>query len=60
MQSEYYLTVQDVQKLLGIGESLAYKIIRQCNDELRSKGYITVSGRVSKQYFNEKVYGVVV
>lgn len=27
------------------------------NKELAAKGYITISGRISKQYFNERFYG---
>ncbi len=51
-----YYTVLDVQKILGIGSSKAYKIIRQLNDELKAKGYIVVYGKVPKKYFNEKFY----
>lgn len=50
-----YYTAEDVQKLLGIGSSKAYYIIRQLNDELKSKGFITVAGKVSKKYFRERV-----
>lgn len=50
------LYVEDVMEILGIGKSLAYKIIRQLNDELRAQGYITVAGRVSATYFKERVY----
>lgn len=35
----------------------AYKLIRQLNDELKAKGYITIAGRVNRQYFNERLYG---
>lgn len=50
-----YYTAEDVQKLLGIGSSKAYYIIKQLNDELKSKGFITVAGKVSKKYFRERV-----
>lgn len=50
-----YYTAEDVQKLLGIGSSKAYNIIKQLNDELKSKGFITVAGKVSKKYFRERV-----
>lgn len=51
-----YFDVADVQKLLGISSSKAYKIIRELNDELKEKGYIVVMGRVPKRYFREKFY----
>ena len=43
---------------MGVSKSYAYKIVQKLNKELKSMGYITVSGRVNKQYFMEKVcYG---
>ena len=34
------------------------KIVQRLNAELKAKGYLTISGRVSRQYFIEKVcYG---
>jgi hypothetical protein len=51
-----YYDVEDVQALLGISSSKAYKIIRELNMELKKKGFIVVMGRVPKRYFNEKFY----
>ena len=49
---------KDVAQILGISESYAYKIIHQLNSELKEKGYLTISGRVNKQYFLERTcYG---
>jgi len=53
-----YLKAEDVSECMGISIPLAYKIIRRLNDELVAQGYIVVAGRVSKQYFEQKVYGV--
>lgn len=53
-QYEYY-RVKDVMQILGIKQSKAYGIIKTLNDELKAKGKITVSGRVSKSYFEERV-----
>ena len=41
-----------------MAEILAYKIIKQLNEELEAKGFITIPGRISKKYFEEKFYGV--
>ena len=35
----------------------AYKLIRQLNEELKAKGFITITGRVNRQYFYERLYG---
>lgn len=51
------MTAKEVAEVLGIGESSAYKLIRELNEELKSHGYITVRGRISRAYFNEKMYG---
>lgn len=53
-----YYRVGDVMELLGISEPQAYKIIRELNEELKKKHYVTVAGRISKVYFHEKYYGL--
>jgi hypothetical protein len=51
-----YYTVNDIQRILGISSSKAYSVIRGLNNELKAKGYITIAGKVSKKFFNEKYY----
>ena len=52
-----FMRVDEVALELGISESYAYKVIRKLNDELNAKGFLTISGRVNRQYFNERLYG---
>lgn len=52
-----FMRVDEVALELGISESYAYKVIRRLNDELNAKGFLTISGRVNRQYFNERLYG---
>jgi len=53
-----FMRVEDVAQELGVSKSYAYKIVRQLNAELKEMGYMTVSGKVSKKYFLEKLcYG---
>ncbi len=54
MNEHNFLRVDDVAKELGISKSYAYKIVRKLNAELKEKGYLTISGRVSRKYFMEK------
>ena len=54
MFEDYYMTVDDVAKLLKISKSFAYKIIRKMNSELKAQGFFTMAGRVNKKYFLEK------
>ena len=55
MASSTFMRVDDVAKELGVSKSYAYKLIRKLNGELKSMGYLTVAGRISKKYFLEKV-----
>ncbi len=55
---EVFVTAKEVAELLGISKSKAYAIIRELNDELSAKGFITVAGRVSRKFFEERFYGV--
>ncbi len=48
------LRVDDVQKTLQISEQKAYDVIRTLNEELNAKGYITIRGRVNKEYFMKR------
>ena len=51
-----FIRGDEVAKELEISESHAYKIMRKLNRESEAKGYITVAGRVNRQYFNERFY----
>lgn len=57
MENKRFLNAKDVAECMGISVPMAYKIIRRLNDELVAAGYIIVSGRISRTYFEQKVYG---
>ena len=46
-----FMGVQDVMAALSVKEKKAYSIIKQFNEELNKKGIYTISGQVSKAYF---------
>ena len=52
-----FIRMDEVAKELDVSKPYAYKIIRQLNEELKTKGFITIAGRVNRQYFNERLYG---
>lgn len=60
MESKRFLDVKDVAEYMSISTSKAYKVIRSLNDELKANGYIVIAGKISRVYFEEKIYGVVV
>ena len=47
-----------VAEIMGVSRTKAYQIVRDMNRELRSMGYITVSGKCPVQYFEKKFYGL--
>ena len=57
MESKRFLNASDVANFMGISVPMAHKIIRRLNDELSAQGFITVAGKVSRCYFEKKVYG---
>ena len=54
---QIFIKADELAKELDISQGLAYKMIAQWNEELRAKGYTTVGGRVSRRYYQEKIYG---
>jgi hypothetical protein len=57
MAGKSFLKAEDVAEELGVSTAYAYKLIRELNGDLKKRGFITINGRVSKQYFREKLYG---
>ena len=55
MSEKSFMRVEEVAQELGVSKSFAYKIVQKLNAELQEKGYLTISGRVSRQYFEEKL-----
>lgn len=51
-------TAKDIQELLGVSESSAYKYIRIMNQELSKKGFLIVRGKIPKAYVQERFFGV--
>ena len=49
---------KELGELLGCSESKAYQFIRTMNDELKSKGFLVVRGRVPAMYVQERFFGV--
>ena len=51
-----FMRVEEVAEVLEVSTSFAYKVIRQLNDELKAKGFITIAGRINREYFYERLY----
>ena len=58
MNNTLFVTAGEIAEELGISKPFAYKLVRQMNEELEAKGFITIAGRVSRKYYEEKFYGM--
>ena len=58
MANQNFIHADEIAEELGVSKAYAYKIVHRLNDELKAKGYVTISGRVSRKYFEEKFYGM--
>lgn len=55
---QMFLSVAEVQGILGMSKSYCYELVARFNDELEKMGKITISGKVPTQFFLEKFYGM--
>lgn len=58
MKNMVFVVADEVAKQLDVSRAFAYKIIKNMNLELQEKGFVTISGRVSRKFFEERVYGI--
>ena len=56
MSMKAFMRVEEVAEVLEVSVPYAYKLIQKMNAELREKGFITINGRVSREYFEEHLY----
>lgn len=53
----YMMYAEDISRELGISKGYAYKIIKELNQELKDAGFIVISGRVPRAFWETKFYG---
>ncbi len=58
MSNKTILNASDIAEILGMSKSYCYKLIAKLNKQLEGEGYVTISGKISKVYFEEKFYGI--
>lgn len=46
----------EIAEALGMSRAYAYKLIRRLNKEMEEQGCITVPGRVSRVYFEKRLF----
>ena len=53
----YMIKAKEVADEMDVSLGYAYKILRQLNKELANEGYITVSGKVPRAFWEKKFFG---
>lgn len=53
-----FIRVDTIVDDLQISKPLAYRLMKEMNDELSAKGYLTISGRVPRAYYYERFFGL--
>lgn len=57
-EAKLFYTASDLERMLYISRSTAYREIRKLNAELEKKGYVTISGKIPVKFFHERFYCV--
>ena len=57
MNEKIYYNAEEVAAMLGVSIGKSYKILREMNKDLASKGFLTIAGKIPVEYFKEKWYG---
>ena len=52
-----FLTAPEAAQLLHISTSHAYKVIHRLNQELKAQGFLTIAGRISRDYLLQRTMG---
>ncbi len=51
----FMMTASEVAEIVRVSERTGYTIIKQLNQELKAKGFITQAGRIPRKYFFERI-----
>ncbi len=57
-KEKLFMSAEEIVMITGMSEAYAYKLIKQLNNELKQQGFVTIRGRISRQYFEERIYGI--
>jgi len=50
------INAKEVQEILGISNSYAYKVIDQLNKELQKAGYLVIPGKIDALYLQKRFF----
>ena len=58
MNKNLFIKAEEVAKEVDVSKPYASKLIRKLIEELKNRGFITIAGKVNRQFFEEKIYGL--
>ena len=58
MNKALFISASELAETLGISRAQSYKIIKKLNKQLEKDGFMTLTGKVSRRYFEERFYGI--
>ena len=53
---DMFIFASEVSERLSVSRAYGYRIVKQLNEELKEQGYMTIEGRTSRRFFDEKFY----
>ena len=56
MKETYMMTADEIADELGVSKGKAYKVIRDLNAELEQMGFIVISGKIPRAYWEKKFF----
>lgn len=58
MEKKIMINAAEIAEDLEVSKAYAYNLIKRLNTELEKMGFITVARKVSRRYYEEKLYGM--
>ena len=55
MAEKNFIRAKEIAEIMDVSEGYAYRLIRTLNNELKEKGYMTISGNVNRAYLFERM-----
>lgn len=58
MSNKTLLGAKDIAEILDMSVPYCYKVIKKLNEQLQNDGFMVISGKISRVYFEEQFYGL--
>ena len=55
INEKLYYTAAEIAQMIGVGRTTAYGIVKQMNEELKSRGLLAVRGKVPKNSLMQSI-----